>query len=317
MKIKGLTPILLIVLVVLFVTGHADFLKGPLADFMSWSESTIGGVNAVGWSIIILTLVVRLILLPMMVHQQRNATIQQEKMRLLQPQLKKVQDAQKNAQTQEEQMLASQAMMTIYRENNVSLLGGMNFATLIIQWPIFMGLYAAIRTSNDIANASFFGISLSSHAPVLAIATAIAYGVQAYLSMIGIPAEQKKQMQMMMYVMPIMMLFMTWVTNAGIALYFFAGALVMILQTLIIIVWRPKLKAQVAETFEVKDVVDDALAGKIKSKPTGRFAEAMQAAQEQQQQQQQAADRKDITKSTEERQSNSKGGRNAGKQQRK
>src|SRR5699024_7305062 len=110
------------------------------------------------------------------------------------------------------------------------------------------------------------------------------------------PAEQKKQMQMMMYVMPVMMLFMTWVTNAGIALYFFAGALVMILQTLIIIVWRPKLKAHVAETFEVKDVVDDALAGKIKSKPTGRFAEAMQAAQEQQQQQQ--AGRKDITKST-------------------
>ena len=111
-----------------------------------------------------------------------------------------------------------------------------------------------------------------------------------------------------------MMLFMTWVTNAGIALYFFAGALVMILQTLIIIVWRPKLKAQVADTFEVKDVVDDALAGKIKSKPTGRFAEAMQAALEQQQQ---TADRKDITKSTVERQSNSKGGRNAGKQQRK
>ena len=119
--------------------------------------------------------------------------------------------------------------------------------------------------------------------------------------------------------MPIMMLFMTWVTNAGIALYFFAGALVMILQTLIIIVWRPKLKAQVAETFEVKDVADDALAGKIKSKPTGKFAEAMQAAQEQQQQQQQqqGADRKDITKSAQERQSNSKGDRNAGKQQRK
>lgn len=316
MKIKGLTPILLIVLVVLFVTGHADFLKSPLTDFMNWSESTIGGVNAVGWSIIILTLAVRLILLPMMVHQQRNATIQQEKMRLLQPQLKKVQDAQKNAQTQEEQLLASQAMMTIYRENNVSLLGGMNFTTLIIQWPIFMGLYSAIRYSNEIAHASFFGINLSSHAPILAIATAVAYGIQAYLSIIGVPAEQKKQMQMMMYVMPVMMLFMTWVTNAGIALYFFAGALVMILQTLIIIIWRPKLKAHVAETFEVKDVVDDALAGKIKSKPTGRFAEAIQAAQEQQQQQQQAG-RKDITKSTQERTSNSNGGRNAGKQQRK
>ncbi|MGY3764367.1 membrane protein insertase YidC, partial [Weissella hellenica] len=167
MKIKGLTPILLIVLVVLFVTGHADFLKGPLTDFMHWSETAIGGINAVGWSIIILTLVVRLILLPMMIHQQRNATIQQEKMRLLQPQLKKVQEAQKSAQSQEEQMLASQAMMTIYRENNVSLLGGMNFATLIIQWPIFMGLYAAIKNSNEIAHATFFGINLASHAPIL------------------------------------------------------------------------------------------------------------------------------------------------------
>jgi YidC/Oxa1 family membrane protein insertase len=311
MKIKGLTPILLIVLVVLFVTGHADFLKGPLTDFMHWSETAIGGINAVGWSIIILTLVVRLILLPMMIHQQRNATIQQEKMRLLQPQLKKVQEAQKSAQSQEEQMLASQAMMTIYRENNVSLLGGMNFATLIIQWPIFMGLYAAIKNSNEIAHATFFGINLASHAPILAIATAIAYGIQAYLSLIGIPAEQKKQMQMMMYVMPIMMLFMTWVTNAGIALYFFAGALVMILQTLIIIVWRPRLKAQVNATFEVKDVVDDALAGKIQAKPSGRFAEAMQAAQEQQQQQN--GSRKDITTTTREHNS-SKGGRNAGKQ---
>ncbi|MGY3764215.1 membrane protein insertase YidC, partial [Weissella hellenica] len=146
------------------------------------------------------------------------------------------------------------------------------------------------------------------------IATAIAYGIQAYLSLIGIPAEQKKQMQMMMYVMPIMMLFMTWVTNAGIALYFFAGALVMILQTLIIIVWRPRLKAQVNATFEVKDVVDDALAGKIKAKPSGRFAEAMQAAQEQQQQQN--GSRKDITNTTQEHTS-SKGGRNAGKQDRK
>ncbi|SCB74079.1 membrane protein insertase YidC [Weissella bombi] len=316
MKIKGLTPILLIVLVVLFVTGHADFLKGPLTDFMHWSETAIGGVNAVGWSIIILTLLVRLILLPMMIHQQRNATIQQEKMRLLQPQLKKVQEAQKGAQTQEEQMLASQAMMTIYRENNVSLLGGMNFATLIIQWPVFMGLYAAIRNSNEIAHATFLGINLSSHAPILAIATAVAYGIQAYLSLIGIPAEQKKQMQMMMYVMPIMMLFMTWVTNAGIALYFFAGALVMILQTLIIIVWRPRLKAQVNATFEVKDVVDDALAGKIKAKPSGRFAEAMQAAQEQQKQQQQNGDRKDITDTTQEH-NGPKGGRNAGKQNRK
>ena len=82
MKIKGLTPILFILLIILFVTGHADFLEGPLTSFMHMSEDWIGGTNAVGWSIVILTFVVRLILLPMMIHQQRGATIQQEKMRL-------------------------------------------------------------------------------------------------------------------------------------------------------------------------------------------------------------------------------------------
>lgn len=313
MKIKGLTPILLILLVILFVTGHGYFLEGPLTNFMHMSENWIGGANAVGWSIIILTFVVRLVLLPFMVHQQRAATIQQEKMRLLQPQMTKIQEAQKNAQTQEEKMFASQAMMAVYRENGVSLLGGMNFTVLIIQWPVFMGLYAAIKNSHDLVNASFFGIKLATQSPVLAIATAVVYGLQAYLSMVGVPAEQKKQMQSMMMIMPIMMLFMTWVTNGGIALYFFVGALVMIIQTLIIIVWRPRLRQHVADTFEVKDVVDDALSGKLQSEPTGPFAQAMKAAQAQQD----AQARKDITDdASENTHPESKGGRNAGKQKR-
>ena len=67
MKIKGLTPFLFILLIILFVTGHADFLEGPLTSFMHMSEDWIGGTNAVGWSIVILTFVVRLILLPMMI----------------------------------------------------------------------------------------------------------------------------------------------------------------------------------------------------------------------------------------------------------
>lgn len=290
MKIKGLTPILLVILLVMVFTGNLNILQGPLTDFMTWSEQVIGGPNAVGWSIIMLTLGVRLILMPMMVQQQHAATVQQEKMRLLQPQLKKVQEAQKQASTQEEQMRASQAMMAIYRENGVSMLGGMNFSMIIIQWPIFIGLYDAIRASKDLANATFFGISLADKSMILALGTALAYFVQSYLSMIGIPEEQKKSMSMMMYVMPVMMFFMTMVTNGGIALYFFAGAIVMILQQVIITLWRPSIRRRVFETFEVKDVVDDALAGKLSANQTGAIANALKSAQ-----QQQASARKDVT----------------------
>lgn len=294
----SITPILFMVLLVLMFTGNIGFLKGPLTDFMQWAEHAIGGPNAVGWSIVILTVVVRLVLMPLMVQQQHAATVQQEKMRLLQPQLTKVQEAQKNATTQEEKMQASQAMMAIYQKNGVSMFGGMNFTTLIIQWPIFIGLYDAIKGSPELGHAAFFGISLSEQSTLLAVATGVVYMVQAYLSMIGIPAEQKKAMQTMMYIMPIMMFFMTFATNAGIALYFLVGAFIMIIQTLIIVVWRPSIRAKVSESFVVVDVVDDALAGRIEVEQTGAFANAMKKAQEQQAAQAQAqedATPKDIT----------------------
>ncbi|MDR3190968.1 MAG: membrane protein insertase YidC [Lactobacillaceae bacterium] len=332
MKIKGLTPVLLILLAVLFFTGHIYFLAEPLANFMNSAGSILGGPDAIGWSIILLTVIVRLLLLPIMLHQSRNMTIQQEKMRLLQPQLRRVQEAQKTASTQEEKMLASQAMMTVYRENNVSLLGGMNFAVLIVQWPIFSGLYGAINPhviSNykslawattqmtEIKQAAFFGISLSEKSLVIAILTGVVYFVQSYLSIIGVPEETRKQMKQMMFMMPIMMFFMTYMTNAGVGLYFFVGALVMIIQTLIINAWRPRLRKGVEASFTVNDVVEDALAGKIETpQATGGFAKMMQDAQAKQGEQ--GAGPKDITDQVSEKDTSKQSNRerNAGKQKR-
>lgn len=328
MKIKGITPILLVILVVLMVTGKIGFLEGPLTVFMEYIDHAIGGQNAIGWSIIILTLIVRLVLLPLMVHQQRLATIQQEKMRLLQPQLSKIQAAQKAATSPEEQQRTSQAMMAVYRENNVSLLGGMNFTAMIIQWPIFFGLYRAIRNAHGMSHASFFGITLSDKSMLLAIATAVVYLLQSWLSTVGVPAEQKKQMMTMMYMMPVMMFFMTYVTNAGIALYFFVGALIFVIQTLIIIFMRPRLRRHVESSFDVRDVADDALAGRLQSdKPQGRFAQMMEEAQKKAQEAQEAnpdaatgsSAVKDIqaTEFETDEQKKSNRERNAGKQQRK
>lgn len=319
MKIKGITPILLVVLVVLLITGKIGFLQGPLTTFMEYVDHSIGGVNAIGWSIVILTIVVRTIMLPLMVHQQRLATIQQEKMRMLQPQLSKVQAAQKAATTPADQQKASAAMMSIYRENNVSLLGGMNFAALVIQWPIFFGLYRAIQHAHGVGNAAFFGITLGEKSITLAIATAVVYALQSWLSMIGVPKEQKKQMATMMYIMPVMMFFMTYITNAGIALYFFVGAIMVVLQTLIIVIWRPRLRRNVESSFVVKDVADDALAGRLKSDaPQGAFARAMQQAQEAASQNEQTQEPKDIEatehETTDQKVANRE--RNAGKQQR-
>lgn len=237
-----------------------DYLGHPLEQLMNMIAGFFGGVhatNAVGFAIMILTIIVRLVLLPMMVSQQHKATIQQEKMGLLRPQLEKLQELAKTAATPEQRQAASAATMQVYRENNVSLTGGIGCLPLIIQLPIFSGLYAAIRYSPSLSDASFFGIALKHSSPILAILAFVVYLIQGYLMMLGVPEEQKKMMQTTMLLSPIMILVFSWTTSAGLGLYFFVGGLFAILQTLIINILRPRIKNKVSESFVVKNVADD------------------------------------------------------------
>ncbi|MCP6717804.1 YidC/Oxa1 family membrane protein insertase, partial [Klebsiella pneumoniae] len=75
----------------------------------------------------------------------KKSTMMQERMAMLQPQMRALQERQKQAKTPEEQAAASQAMMSFYKDNNVSLTGGIGCLPLLIQLPVFSALYFAIR----------------------------------------------------------------------------------------------------------------------------------------------------------------------------
>ena len=68
--------------------------------------------------------------------------------------------------------------------------------------------------------------------------------------MLGMPKEQRKQMQMMMFMSPAMITVMTFVSPAGLGLYFFVGGVFACIQTLIINAMRPKIKQQIAEELK-------------------------------------------------------------------
>lgn len=237
-----------------------NYLGHPLEQLMNMIAGLFGGVsapNAVGFAIMILTIIVRLILLPMMISQQHKATIQQEKMAMLKPQLEKIQELIKTAKTPEEKTAASAATMQVYRANNVSLTGGIGCLPLLIQLPIFSGLYAAIRYSPSLADASFWGIGLKHSSPILAILAFVVYLIQGYLMLVGVPEDQKKMMRTTMLLSPVMILIFSWSTSAGLGLYFFVGGLFAILQTLIINILRPRIKNKISKNFIVKNVADD------------------------------------------------------------
>ncbi|WP_057811026.1 membrane protein insertase YidC [Furfurilactobacillus siliginis] len=220
------------------------YLGQPMVHFMEWAAKMLGG--SYGWAIILLTVVVRLVLLPLMVRQSRQATVQQEKMSMIRPQMQDIQARQKAAQTTEEKNTISQEMMQLYRDNGISMTGGIGCLPLVIQLPIFAALYAAIRYAPELVNATFYGIRLDQPKLLLAILSFAAYLLQGYLSLLGLPEDQKKQMRSMMIMSPVMILFVTFSTPAALGLYFFVGGLFACIQTLIIAWYRPRIRKQVA-----------------------------------------------------------------------
>lgn len=240
-----------------------NLVSKPIADLLLKIADAVGGVNAIGWGIIILTVIFRLILLPIMVNQSKNTTISQIKMQKLKPELDKVQAAVKGAKTQAEQQAASMVSMTLYKENNVSITGGMNWLAMAIQMPVFSGLYLAIINANGLKTATFFGLELSKPQIIFSVMVFVVYALQAYMSQLHVPAAQKKQMGMMMLMMPVLITGFTLYSSGALGLYFFVGGIFAVIQMFINHMRYNKLKAQVEETFTIQKTADELLAAQM------------------------------------------------------
>ena len=223
-----------------------DKLAVPTQHIMDALSNWLGGNgNSYGWAIILITFIVRLVLMPVMLNQSKKATIQQEKLSSIRPQLNNIQKRQKEATTPEERAQISQEMMAIYKENNISMTGGIGCLPLLIQMPIFAALYAAIQYSELLSKSTFYGINLGHRSFTFVVLTFLIYALQGWISLQGISEEQKRQMSSMMIVSPVMLAFMTYISPAGLGLYFFVGGIFACIQSLLINMMRPRIRAKI------------------------------------------------------------------------
>ncbi|MEA4830021.1 MAG: YidC/Oxa1 family membrane protein insertase, partial [Enterococcus thailandicus] len=77
-----------------------------------------------GWAVIVLTIIVRLVILPLGISQSKKTMIQSEKMQALKPQVSAAQEKLKAATTREEQVAAQAEMQQVYKDNGMSMTGG-------------------------------------------------------------------------------------------------------------------------------------------------------------------------------------------------
>jgi YidC/Oxa1 family membrane protein insertase len=108
-----------------------DFIMNPMVTLLTFMYSVFG--NNVILSIVVLTVIIRLLMYPVLSQQQESA----KKMQEVQPRLKKLQEKYKD----DREKLA-QAQMELYKEAGINPLGGC--LPMLLQFPIFIALYQAI-----------------------------------------------------------------------------------------------------------------------------------------------------------------------------
>jgi YidC/Oxa1 family membrane protein insertase len=192
-----------------------------------------------GVAIILLTVVVRLLTLPMSIKGQRSMM----RMQRLQPQVQRIRDKFKDDQER-----LNREMVELYKRNHVNPVGGC--LPMVIQFPVFIGLYEALLNAVELRHAPFIGWIRDLSAPdclpihgmpaipftdlhgipILVILMTLTAFIQQWIS----PRNPDPSQQKMMMYMPVMFSLIFIELPAGLSLYYFASNLLGVIQQFIL-----------------------------------------------------------------------------------
>jgi YidC/Oxa1 family membrane protein insertase len=206
-----------------------NFIIGPISDlFKIILEYFFSITHSWGWSIILLTILIKMVLFPTTIKQIQAMN----KMKLLQPKLKEIQEKYYKTNPEEYQ----RRTMELYKKEKVNPFGGC--LPLLLQIPILFAIFNLLQNqdyiNNVIKDASFLGLFLLKDKGIIPLA--ILSGITTFFQQkLTTPATTgNDQTKMMLYIMPVMLGFFTYQVNAGIGLYWVISNIVGIAQQYLI-----------------------------------------------------------------------------------
>ncbi len=126
----------------ILLTAYDGAILGPIAKFLGWIMNGIYlgmynlfGIESVTLSIILITIIIYMCLLPLTIKQQKFSKLQQK----MQPEIQKIQEKYKNKKDQESIQAMNQETQLVYEKYGVSPTG--SCVQLLIQMPILFALY--------------------------------------------------------------------------------------------------------------------------------------------------------------------------------
>ena len=209
---------------------------------LAWVIIKLGKyVKNYGLAIILITLALRLIMMPV----TKKTAMQSENMKKAGPELQKLEAKYKDAQSQQEMMMKSQEMLAIYKKYNISPMSGCIFA--VIQIPIFFAFYEAMNRLPVIFEGNFLKVFNLGTSPLTALQNGhwyylilvILVAVVTYFSFklnktASMSSEQEKSMKMTTNIMVIFIIIASFSISTSIALYWIFNSGFTIVQNLLV-----------------------------------------------------------------------------------
>jgi YidC/Oxa1 family membrane protein insertase len=194
--------------------GMFSIIVYPLLFSLRWIYQF---VHNYGYSIILLTLGLSLLLFPFRLKQM----LSMKKMQVVQPKVKAIQEKYRRyKKTDPKRAEMNQEIMALYKEHNVNPLGGC--VPLLLQFPLLLAFYSLLANSIELRQAPFMWWlhDLSAKDPyyVLPIIMGITMFISQKMTPMT-PGTDPTQAKMMM-VMPVVLTVMFFNVSSGLNLYF-------------------------------------------------------------------------------------------------
>ncbi len=204
--------------------GFFSIISKPLFLWLKWTQAH--WTPNWGWSIVILTVIINLALLPLRISSMKSAL----KMQKLQPKIKSIQDKYKNIPMRDPRQQEKQAEISaLMKQHGANPVGGC--LPMILQLPFLWAFYTMLGVATELRHAHWLWVKdLSGPDPyyILPILIVVStYYMQKMTPNAGMdPAQQK----MMNIFMPVMLGWISYKLAAGLGLYWIVGTLIAVIQ---------------------------------------------------------------------------------------
>jgi len=191
--------------------GIFDVIVVPLLRALKWINQYIGNY---GWSIIVLTLLINLVMFPL----RHKSVVSMRRMQEIQPEVKAIQDRYaKLKMTDPARANMNKEMMQLYKERGVNPASGC--VPMLLTLPVLFAFYAMLSVAIELRGAPFilWIKDLSVYDPLFI--TPILMGVTQFIQTKMTPTTADPVQQRVMMFMPLLFMFMFIWAPSGLVLY--------------------------------------------------------------------------------------------------